>query len=355
MLPLVAERIRETMKNVTVYDIAREANVSVATVSRVLNDTAPVKASTRERILAIIKKYQFQPNALARSLISKATGMIGMILPDITNPFFPEVFKGAEVEARANGYTFFLCDTEGDYQRESEYLSILKEKRVDGIIFLGGRINLARCSRELAEEVAELSKQIPVVLVNGNLPSGRLHRVMTDEAAGAELAAQHLIDLGHRDIAFIGGFAHMSTTAQKVRAFVRKMKEHGLPVRKEWLLHGDFSVESGKRLMGKLIAMKERPSAVLCVNDFTAVGAVKEAVGQGLRIPDDISVVGYDDTHLSTAIIPELTTVAQQTYELGKQAVQVLHRLINGEKTKKVTLLRPQLIVRQSTGPWRTR
>jgi len=341
------------MKNVTVYDIAREANVSVATVSRVLNGTAPVKASTREKINAIIKKYQFQPNALARSLISKATGMIGMILPDITNPFFPEVFKGAETEARTRGYTFFLCDTEGDYQRESEYLSILKEKRVDGIIFLGGRINLAHCLPELVEEVAELSKQIPVVLVNGNLPKSNLYRVIADEATGAELATQHLIDMGHRDIAFIGGVDYMSTTTQKVKAFKRKMKENGLTVRPEWILPGDFSVESGKTLMGKLLGMKDKPSAVLCVNDFTAVGAVKEAIEHGLRIPEDISIVGYDDTQLSTAIIPELTTVAQQTYELGKQAVQILHKIINQEKTKRLTMLQPQLIVRQSTGPCR--
>ncbi|WP_274365418.1 LacI family DNA-binding transcriptional regulator [Paenibacillus thermotolerans] len=339
------------MKSITVYDIAREANVSVATVSRVLNDTAPVKASTREKVNAIIKKHQFQPNALARSLISKVTGMIGMILPDITNPFFPEVISGAEAEARTKGYTFFLCDTGGDYQRESEYLTILKEKRVDGIIFLGGRINLARCNPELAEEVVELSKQIPIVLVNGNLPKSNLYRVMTDEAAGAELAAQHLIDLGHKDIAFIGGWSHMSTTTQKVKAFKRKMEENGLPVRPEWILPGDFSVESGKELMGKLIGMKERPTAVMCVNDFTAVGAVKTAIESGLRIPDDISVAGYDDTQLSTVLIPELTTVTQQTYELGKQSVQILHQLISREKARRLTVLRPQLVVRQSTGP----
>lgn len=339
------------MKNVTVYDIAREANVSVATVSRVLNNTAPVKASTREKVKAIIEKHQFQPNALARSLTSKETGMIGIILPDITNPFFPEVFSGAETEARSKGYTFFLCDSGGDFQRESEYFSVLKEKRVDGIIFLGGRINLARCSRELAEEVIELSHHVPIVLVNGNLPRSGLHRVITDEYTGAKLATQHLISLGHKNIAFLGGYAHMNTTAQKVRAFRKVMRENKLDINEEWILHGDFSVESGKDLMNDLIDMKKRPSAVFCVNDFTAVGAVKSAINRGLSIPADISVVGYDDTQLSTALIPELTTVAQQTYELGKQAVQMLHKLMNNEKVKKEIVLRPELVVRQSSGP----
>src|SRR5690606_17453581 len=141
------------MANITIYDIAREADVSVATVSRVLNDTAPVKASTRERIMAIIEKHQFQPNALARSLLKKETGTIAVVLPDITNPFFPEVFWGAENEARDKGYTFFLCNTAGDYSRESEYLTILREKRVDGIIFIGGRINLLQCPEPLAQEL----------------------------------------------------------------------------------------------------------------------------------------------------------------------------------------------------------
>lgn len=339
------------MKIVTVYDIAKEAKVSVSTVSRVLNGTAPVKSSTREKVNSIIAKYQFHPNALARSLISKETGMIGVILPDITNPFFPEVFRGADTEARSKGYTFFLCDSEGDYQRESEYLSILKEKRVDGVIFLGGRINLTRCSPELAAEVVELSKQIPVVLVNGSLPKSNLYRVITNESSGAEMAVQHLIDLGHKDIAFLGGYGYMSTMAQKVKAYKKIMKNNGLTIEDKWILQGQFSIESGKELMRELIGMKDRPSAVLCVNDFTAVGAIKEAIEHGLRIPEDISVVGYDDTHLSTAIIPELTTVRQQTAELGKQAVQVLDRLMKGEKAKKLTVLRPQLVVRQSSGP----
>ncbi|WP_199615939.1 LacI family DNA-binding transcriptional regulator [Paenibacillus alkalitolerans] len=338
------------MRNITVYDIAKEANVSVATVSRVLNDTAPVKISTREKIMSIINKYQFQPNALARSLISKSTGMIGVILPDITNPFFTEVFLGAEHEARDKGYTFFLCNSGGEYYRESEYLSVLNEKRVDGIIFLGGRVNLVRNKPELVKEVAELAERTPVVLINGNLPKCNIHRVVTDEAFGAELLTQHLIDLGHREIAFLGGMEHIAPTVQKLKAFRRKMEENNLRVRKEWIVYGEYSVKSGKQLMNRLIDMAHRPSAVICVNDFTAVGAIKAAVERGMRIPEHISIAGYDDTPLSTTVIPELTTVSQQSHELGRQAVQILHQLINREKIRKLTLLQPSLVVRQSTG-----
>ncbi|MCM2997152.1 MULTISPECIES: LacI family DNA-binding transcriptional regulator [Paenibacillus] len=341
------------MTPITIYDIAKEANVSVSTVSRVLNDTAPVRASTREKVMAIIEKHQFQPNALARSLIKKETGTIAIILPDITNPFFPEVFWGAENEARDKGYTFFLCNTGGDHSRESEYLTILREKRVDGIIFLGGRINLQHCPEEMAQELIEAGKHLPIVLVNGNIAKSGLHRIYTDEAAGAVLATQHLLDLGHREIAFVGGLKEMATTMVKVKAIQKKLKEHGLEIPKERLLLGDFSIDSGKEQMARLLEQQNPPTAVICVNDYTAIGAIKATIEHGLSIPGDISIVGYDDTPLASAVIPELTTVSQNTYQLGKLAVDLLHDLIGGGKTKKQTALQPELIIRQSTGPAR--
>ncbi|AOZ93421.1 LacI family DNA-binding transcriptional regulator [Paenibacillus crassostreae] len=341
------------MKTITIYDIAEEANVSVSTVSRVLNDTAPVKASTREKILKAIEKHQFQPNALARSLLKKETGTIAMILPDITNPFFPEVFWGAENVARSKGYTFFLCNTAGDYSRESEYLSILREKRVDGIIFLGGRINLSNCPPELSQEVIEMAMRVPIVLVNGNLPKSGLHRIYTDEAEGATIATQHLIDLGHRDIGFIGGLDYTSTTLVKVKAIKKKLKEYGIDLKKEWIQSGEFSVQGGRDLMNKMLNQVRRPSAVLCVNDFTAIGAIKAAFEHGLRIPEDISIVGFDDSPLSTAVIPELTTISQNTNQLGELAVEMLDQIINGNNPKKQIVLKPYLVMRQSTGPFK--
>ena len=334
------------------YDIAREAKVSVATVSRVLNGTAPVKDSTRERINKIIEKYQFQPNALARSLLKKKTGMIGMILPNIHNPFFPEVFAGAEEEARRIGSTLFLGDSMGDHERESEYLSAMREKQVDGILFMGGRINLQRCDAQLQREIIELSERIPVVLINGNLPKGRLPRVYTDEYAAAVMATRHLIELGHRRIGFLGGMARFATTTVKIRAYRKTIKEHGLIADDRWILLDDFSIESGKKLMNRLLQLKERPTAIICINDFTAIGALKVALEHGLRIPEDMSIVGFDDTLLATAVTPELTTVTQNAVELGRSAVRLLQQLIDkGPRVKKQIVLNPKLIVRQTTGP----
>ncbi|REE66980.1 LacI family transcriptional regulator [Paenibacillus taihuensis] len=348
------------MKPVTVYDIAREANVSVATVSRVLNNTAPVKASTREKIMGLINKHQFQPNALARSLIKKETGMIGIILPDITNPFFPEVLAGLEQEARNNGYTFFLCDTgshnqdsKAQYSRESQYLRILAEKQVDGIIMIGGRIDLAKCSREMAKEVQEVNNRLPVVLINGNLPGGKFHRVMTDQTIGAMQVTDHLIELGHTDIAFIGGYNQMSNTVQRLSGFRSAMEQAGIAMREDWIITGGFKVHTGKALMSELFSRDGRkPTAVVCANDLVAIGAIKYAVTAGLSIPGDISITGFDDIPLAESMIPELTTLSLRCLELGRTAASIMHQLITrNNQVSELTTLQPKLMIRETTAP----
>lgn len=337
------------MKQVTVYDIAKEARVSVATVSRVLNGTGPVRESTRARIEAIMHTHHYQPNALARGLTKKETGIIGVILPDITNPFFPEVFSGIEQEGRESGHTFFLCNTAGDYDKESEFLNLMQEKRVDGILFIGGRINLKDCPEALVREMEAHASRIPIVLVNGNLRNADLTRVAVDEYAGMVLAVRHLLALGHTRIGFIGGESHMSTASVKLRAFRKTLREAGIEPRDGWVLPGSFSVESGRERMRRLLALADRPTAVCCINDFTAIGAIKTAVEHGLRVPDDMSVMGFDDILLAHHVIPELSTVSQRAGELGRTAVQVLRCLMNGGKAKRLTTLSPALVVRQST------
>ncbi|MCY0895032.1 MAG: LacI family DNA-binding transcriptional regulator [Alicyclobacillaceae bacterium] len=337
------------MLDVTVYDIAREAEVSVSTVSRVLNGTAPVKASTRQKVLALIEKYQFQPNGLARSLLKKVTGTIGIVIPDINNPFFPEVFTGAENALREKGYTFFLCTTHGNFEYESQYLALLREKQVDGILFLGGRINQRHCPPDLAQELEDLNRRIPIVLVNGDLPGSSFHRVFIDEHRGAELATQHLIDLGHRHIGFIGGEPEITATTEKIAAFEQTLAVNGLSSRPEWMLLGDFSIGCGMRRMEELLALPERPTAVFCVNDFVSVGVIKTAFDHGLRIPADIAVVGFDDTVLAASTTPELTTISQRSKELGETSVRVLLQLIQKRRVRKHTVLEPVLKIRRST------
>lgn len=344
------------MKTVTIYDIAREAGVSVATVSRVLNNTAPVKKTTRDKINELIVKHQFQPNALARSLFKKETSMIGVILPDITNPFFPEVLAGLEQELRSKGYTTLLCDTvslngehEEQYVRESQYLNVLLEKQVDGLVLLGGRINLAKPDIRLVQEVVEVSKRLPLLLINGHLPEQQLNRIYVDEKAGAVLATEHLARLGHRHIAFAGGYRQMSNTLQRIQGFRTTMKKHGLRVRPEWLLNGGFSVECGKALMRKLLAGEQRPSAIFCANDLVAIGVMKEAYKAGLRVPEDVSIIDFDDIPFASHSIPELTTVSLKCYDVGKGAAELMHGMISKNKVRRKTVIQPELVVRETT------
>lgn len=340
------------VKDITVYDIAKEANVSVSTVSRVINGTAPVKDSTRKKVMDLIEKYQFQPNALARSLLKKETSMIGVVLPNITNPFFPEVVLGAENVAREEGYTLFLCNSMGDFELESQYLSILQEKQVDGILFLGGRINLQRCPRSYVEEVSAINKRIPIMLINGNLPRSGCHLVSVDEYEGAKIATQHLIDLGHQDIAFIGGSRKTLTTVQKIKGYRHCLEENGILFREDRVIQNDsYSIQDGKKIMDQILSQKDRPSAVFCVNDFTAIGAIKSLWEKGLKVPEDMAVCGFDDTLLANSITPELTTVSQKSEELGRTAMQNLLRVIRKEKQRKKTIIQPELIIRKSTTP----
>lgn len=346
------------MKRITVYDIAKEAKVSVATVSRVINNTAPVRQTTKDRILALIEKHQFQPNALARSLFKKETGMLGVIIPDITNPFFPTLLAGLDKQARRHGYTIFLCDTvstEGDYEeqykRESEYLNLLMEKRVDGIVWIGGRINLAQPNEALVKEIVAVSKQVPLLLVNGEVPGADVQRVYVNEKEGAKLATQYLIHLGHRDIAFVGGYCYMSNTLQRQQGFHQAMRDNGLQPREEWMLNGDFSVESGKQYFNRLLSLSELPTAIFCANDLIAIGVMKAAYKAGIRVPEDLSLVGFDDIPYATNSIPELTSVSLKCYEVGRIAADQICGMMNGGQVSKSIMVQPELAIRESAAP----
>jgi LacI family transcriptional regulator len=282
-------------------------------------------------------------------LVNKKTGMIGVLFPDSSNMFFPEVFGGAERAAQKLGYTLFLCNTFSDYSRESEYLNLLCERQVDGLILMGGRINDRNCPASLVQEVVDIQRKIPIVMINGTLPGHPCHRVKTDEYLGTKLIVQHLIDRGHRQIGFLGGSAATTTTMEKLQAYRHTLEANDLSFRKEWVRMGSFSMSCGRQLMEAFLAMSNRPTAILCINDYVAIGAMKAALSKGIRIPEDIAIAGFDDTQLSSAMNPELTTVSQHSEQLGMQAMLILSKLIQKEKVKKLTVLAPNLIIRQST------
>lgn len=335
-------------KAMTVYDIAKEAGVSPSTVSRVLTGNAKVSREKAEKVRAIIKKNNFKPNAIARSLITRESRMIGVILPDITNPFFASVFLEAESYAMSLGYSLLLCNSMGKADIESMYLKILVEKKVDGIIMAGGRVNETKTIKEHADEVIEVMEQVPFVIVNGKMAGVDSYRVYTDEARGVEQLVDYLYRLGHRRIGFIGGVKGITSMDVKLKTFLDSAREYGILCKKEWIVPGSFSVESGIESMNELLSNRDLPTAVMSVNDFTALGALKAATKRGFVVPDDISITGFDDIYLTDIMTPAITTVSQNMAQIGRTAVDVVVNLANGNKVKKNQCIRTSLVIKDS-------
>ena len=336
-------------KNVTIYDIAEEAGVSISTVSRVITGNAPVRESTRQRVQATIDKYNFQPNAIARTLFKKESMTLGFILPDITNPFFSMVFGEAEKHALAADYSMILCNTRNDYDIEAKSLRILAEKQVDGIIFMGGRINRTRTDPGEAAEVQAILENIPIVMVNGRMNGVDCHIVRTNERQGVFDLVAYLADQGHKTVGLLGGMRGMTAADIKVRAFKQSAQEHGLEYRDEWIiLPDDFSIGCGTDTMLQLLEQGDYPTAVLGINDLVAIGAIKGAHQYGLSVPDDIAITGFDDIHLAEIFPPGITTISHNFDQLGLIAIEVMIGLLNGEKVRKETVIETTLVVRSS-------
>jgi LacI family transcriptional regulator len=332
----------------TIHDVAREAGVSASTVSRVLNGSAPVNEEKRRRVLRAVEKLNYRPNALARSLKKKRTHSIGLIVPDITNPFFAEVAKGVEDVAREYGYTVILCNSENDPARERTYLNVLQEKQVDGVIFVTAGANEG-------DRVGRLERGIPVVMLDREIPGIPADAVLVDNEEGAYEAAKHLLALGHRRIGIITGPLLLSTAEERLEGYKKAMREAGVPVKPRLVKDGGFTFQGGYAAMHQLLeGGNDLPSAVLASSDIMALGAMKAAEERGLRIPQDLALVGFDDIMVASLVKPALTTIAQPKRQMGQLAVEmIVERLERGRRRAKRVLLRPKLVVRESCGSGR--
>lgn len=335
-------------KDVTVYDIAKEAGVSVATVSRVLNDSAPVRAKTKEKVVAVMEKHNFQPNALARSLSKKKTKTIGFILPDITNPFFSEVYVKAEKAALDLEYSMFLSNAMNDYDIESLYLKTLVEKQVDGIIFMGGRVNDTKTKDKYAEEMKQVIKKTPVVIINGQMEGVDCYSVRTNEAKSILKSLNYLISLGHQEIALVGGISGINSTDIKFETFKKYKDELGLRTQPDWFIKSGYSIEAGYKAFDQLLASDNFPSAVIAVNDFVGIGIIEAAKENKVNIPEELSVIGFDNIYLTKIINPNLTSLSHNYDQLAKKAVAIIDGVNNNKKFEKEIILDTELVIRES-------
>ncbi|GFN21903.1 LacI family DNA-binding transcriptional regulator [Thermanaeromonas sp. C210] len=329
---------------VTIKDVARKAGVSVTTVSRVLNNSPhPISPETRQRVLEAVAELGFLPNAAARSLQLQETKTIGLMLPDIANPYYPGIVRGIEDVAHEEGYTIILCNTDRSRERTSRYLRVLREKRVDGIIFTGGGVVEDACR----DRFFWREEEIPTVVIGRH--SADFPSVQIDNVAAAKGAIAHLISQGHRYIACITGPETSTTARDRLQGYREALAEAGLEYDAAMVVAGDFSPAGGYRALEELLARPRlKFTALFTHNDLMAVGALKALADNGLSVPRDVAVVGFDDIPLASYVLPRLTTVAVPVYDLGVTAMRLLRDLLQGREVAPVTTLPTELVVRES-------
>lgn len=327
----------------TIKDVARQAEVSVTTVSHVVNGTRFVSDEARQRVQQAIVSLRYVPSALARSLKNNRTHTIGTMIPNCSNPYFAEIVRGIEDACFAAGFTVVLCNSDDDPRKQGQYLRVLTEKQVDGLIVVssGGDSELGLALRD-----AEMA----LVLVDREVENVNADLVEVNHERGGYLAVRHLIELGHRRIACISGPLALSPSAQRVQGCRRALAEASLGPIDAMLREADFTSAGGHAAMRDLLAGGPRPTAVFACNDLSAIGAMAAAAQAGLSVPKDLSMVGFDDIALAAYASPPLTTVAQPKHRLGTLAAALLlERIAQRDLVSRRRILQPALRLRQST------
>jgi LacI family transcriptional regulator len=333
--------------NTTMKRIAGELGVSITTVSKVLNNRNDIGHATRARVLAKVAELGYQPNAVARSLTLRRTHTLGVVIPDLMHSFFVEIVAGLESIARTRGFGLLLCSSNEDPQREREEIDMLRQRQVDGIVLASTN---AAGNTDLLQRLAAVNIGL-VMIDRDDHPDVRCDRVVTDDEMVGRLATTHLIEQGRRAVAHIAGpsIVHAKRRADGYKV---ALKSHGVRGRAEWIARGGFMEADGYRAMKKLLSLKPRPDGVFAANDPAAIGAMKAIWSAGLRVPEDIAIVGAGDIALGDLLRVPLTTVSWSREELGKRAAElILDRLgpTPADKFRRV-VIPPQLVVRRSSG-----
>ncbi len=327
-----------------IYDVAKRAGVSVATVSAVVNNSAYVSPPLRQRVEIAVSELSYNPNLLARSLAQKKTLTLGIVIPDITNPFYPDVVRGAEDKAKQEGYTILLGNSDNRRDKEEIYLSLFLSRRVDGILLFKGFEDMS------SDFLARLQgSDTPVALVGRRYERLETDCVVADDEGGAYTAVRHLLRLGHKRIGVITGFRGVSTAEGRLQGYRRALVSKRIPFDPSLVVQGDYGSESGYR--AGLQLLEHHPTAVFSTNYLMTVGFMAALEKKGLSCPQDVAVVSYDDFLWSRFFRPKLTCVEQPKYELGFQATELLLKRLQGKhKRARLIVLKNRLRVRESCG-----
>lgn len=328
---------------VTIKDIAREAGVSVTTVSRVINNKPDVSDKTKEKILKIIDKFNYNPNSVARGLVMQKTHTIGLIIPDISNPFFPDIAKAIEDKAQKLGYSVILFNTDNHLEREKKGVELFKSKQVDGLI-----VSLSLGNEDILKDLKK--RNYPVVQIDRAVFNHLYPLISIDNQKSAYKIVQFLIKKGHKRIAHITGDLNTTTARDRLSGYKNALRDFDIEIENKLIIEGDYSKRAGVEGAEKFLKMKNPPTAVFAANDLTAAGVYNAVFAEGLSIPGDIAVVGHDDIDLASLLRPALTTMSQPMYSIGERAVTVLMKMINNDGELKIDdqILNTKLIRRES-------
>ena len=329
---------------VTIKDVAKHANVSITTVSRVLNQTEhAVNSETRERVLKAIKELGFYPNAMARGLHLKETKTIGLIVQDISNPYYPSIVRGVEDAAQELGYTVILANAYRSRERTTNYLNVFREKRVDGIIFTGGG-----AVKDATEENFFERNPVSTVVI-GKSCNAKMPSVQVNNVQASREACEHLIRLGHRQIVTVTGPEDSTTVVDRLEGYRQALTAHGIAYRDEFVLRCNFEFDEGYKAVEKFLDVSnDKVTAIFAQNDMMAIGIMKALKEKGLKIPEDVAVIGFDNIPLASFVTPMLSTVAVPIYELGRTAMRIMSDLQSGHEISRITTLPTKLLLRQS-------
>ena len=324
--------------NVTIYDVAREANVSMATVSRVVNGNPNVKPATRKKVMEVIERLEYRPNAVARGLASKKTTTVGVIIPDISNIFYAELARGIEDIATMYKYNIILSNSDQNTNKELHLLNTMLGKQVDGIVFMGGNITSAH--------VEEFKRSpVPIVLAGSMESTGEIPSVNIDYRQAAFDAVTAFIEEGHKNIAYVIGPLHdMINKEQKLAGYREALENAGLEYKEDYVVEGDYTYDSGLEAWRKLTELDKKPTAILAGDDEMALGILHGAQDEGVVIPDQLEVIASDNTRLALMVRPQLTSIVQPLYDIGAVAMRLLTKYMNKEEVQDQIVVLPHRI-----------
>lgn len=333
---------KKQKRRLDIRDVAKHARVSIATVSRTINLVPTVDKQLADRVWKSIEALNYFPNTQARSLVSGRSRLFGLLISEITNPFFPELIQGFEEIAVSNGYEILIGSTNYDLGRMDTCIRRMLERNVEGVAVMTFGIE-----QPLLDELA--SREVPMVFVDAAPPVPLVGALLVDYHKGIREGVQHLAALGHRDFSFISGPLKQRSSQLRKEAFLKSVDEVGLKPLPQWLIEGDHTLEGGKTAMEKLLSAPELPTAVMCSNDMTAIGALRVLARSGVKVPEEMSVIGFDDIHLAEFVYPPLTTVRMSRNDLARGAFETLRAIRETPQKRAQPAIPTQLIVRQST------